>query len=102
MLELGVKSLSFHEGLSKFIEKACVDMVFCSGQYMKSLYKVLPEGIYKEWKSEAYELTSSIKSKLRAGDVVMVKGSFGSKMGVIVRDLDESYKKKMNIDRYIN
>ncbi len=102
MLELGVKSLSFHEGLSKFIEKACVDMVFCSGQYMKSLYKVLPEGIYKEWKSESYELTSSIKSKLRAGDVVMVKGSFGSKMSVIVRDLDESYKKKMNIDRYIN
>ncbi|PPR77725.1 MAG: hypothetical protein CFH01_01396, partial [Alphaproteobacteria bacterium MarineAlpha2_Bin1] len=102
MLELGGESISFHEELSDHIENACVDMVFCSGELMKSLYKVLPEGIYKEWKGQSCELTPSIKSKLRSGDILMIKGSFGSKMSLVVNDLKENYKKKIDLDRYIN
>ena len=102
MLELGGRSLSFHQDLCAYIKDECIDMVFCSGELMKSLFQVLPKDIYKEWYSESNELTASIISKLRSGDVIMVKGSFGSKMRLVVEGIEKFYKKRIDLDRGLN
>ena len=84
MLELGKDSADLHRGLASAIAAARADLVFLCGPHMASLWQGLPaknRGAYAEKSSElAPELTRS----LRAGDVVLVKGSFGSRMSVII------------------
>ncbi|MAR79688.1 MAG: UDP-N-acetylmuramoylalanyl-D-glutamyl-2, 6-diaminopimelate--D-alanyl-D-alanine ligase [Rhodospirillaceae bacterium] len=102
MLELGQQSLSLHQGLSNHIKEAGIDMVFSSGKLMESLYKILPENIYKVWSKQSSELTNLLISELKAGDVVMVKGSFGSGMGKVVRELERFYKINKDLNRGMN
>ena len=79
MLELGPQSAAYHAALAGEIEAANVDLVFCAGPMMKSLWRALPptrQGAYAE-SAEAMEplLTRAIEP----GDLVMVKGSRDSK-----------------------
>jgi UDP-N-acetylmuramoyl-tripeptide--D-alanyl-D-alanine ligase len=87
MLELGPESRAIHAGLASNIESAGVDLVFANGPHMQSLYEALPvsrRGAYAETSSA---LVPQLLSALQAGDVVLVKGSFGSRMAVIVEAL---------------
>lgn len=86
MLELGPESEKLHAGLLEPLTDADVDRVWCSGPHMKALWAALPRamrGAYAE-KSDGLE---SIVDDVRAGDVIMVKGSLGSRMGPIVEAL---------------
>ncbi len=102
MLELGEQSLSFHQNLNNHIKDAGIDMVFSSGRLMKSLYKVLPDNIHKVWSSKSSELTDPLISELRSGDVVMVKGSFGSEMSKVVKGLKKFYETNSSLNRSLN
>jgi len=87
MLELGERSGELHRGLEKDVASAHADLVFLCGQQMKSLWNALParaRGAYAETSSE---LAPQLVSTLRTGDVVLVKGSFGSRMSVIIEAL---------------
>jgi UDP-N-acetylmuramoyl-tripeptide--D-alanyl-D-alanine ligase len=44
----------------------------------------LPEGQRGEWTIDAVEMTAQIGRLLDAGDVVLVKGSKGSKVSLVV------------------
>ena len=51
---------------------------------MAALWQVLPQGSRGAYAEKSSELAPELMRNLRAGDVVLVKGSFGSRMSVII------------------
>jgi UDP-N-acetylmuramoyl-tripeptide--D-alanyl-D-alanine ligase len=75
MLELGPQSAEYHAGLAKEVEAARVDLVFCAGPLMKSLWEALPPTRRGGYAESAAELIPQLVRAVEPGDVVMVKGS---------------------------
>ncbi|MGR4864457.1 UDP-N-acetylmuramoyl-tripeptide--D-alanyl-D-alanine ligase [Caulobacter sp. LARHSG274] len=88
MLELGPQSARFHGDLATPIAAAGIDLVFCAGPLMKSLWEALPPTRRGGYAESAAELAPLVVSAMRAGDVVMVKGSNGSRAGAVAAALD--------------
>ncbi|RAK66437.1 UDP-N-acetylmuramoyl-tripeptide--D-alanyl-D-alanine ligase [Phenylobacterium kunshanense] len=87
MLELGPDALAFHAGLAEPLEAASIDLVFCAGPLMKSLWDALPPTRRGGYAETAAELAPQVVRAAEPGDVVMVKGSNGSKAGLIAQAL---------------
>lgn len=87
MLELGADAAAQHAGLAGALAAAGVARVFLAGPLMKSLWDVLPEAARGAWRETAAELAPEVLNAVRAGDVVMIKGSNGSKAGLIAKAL---------------
>ncbi|MBW8815375.1 MAG: UDP-N-acetylmuramoyl-tripeptide--D-alanyl-D-alanine ligase [Caulobacterales bacterium] len=87
MLELGAESPAFHGGLARDLEAASIDLVFCAGPLMKSLWDALPPTRRGGYAGSAAELAPQLAQAVEAGDVVMVKGSNGSKAGLVAQAL---------------
>jgi UDP-N-acetylmuramoyl-tripeptide--D-alanyl-D-alanine ligase len=87
MLELGAEAPLRHAELAGPLEAAHVDLVFCGGPLMRSLWDVLPAAQRGAWTGTAAELAPLVHAVVRAGDVVMVKGSNGSKASTVVKAL---------------
>ena len=79
MLELGPDAAQLHADLAAPIEAADVDLVFCSGPLMKSLWDALPPTRQGGYAETAALLEPQLVRAVEPGDVVMVKGSKGSK-----------------------
>lgn len=84
MLELGAQARVLHEGLADAIEGAGVDRVFACGPNMRHLYEALPEARRGAWAPSSAELQPTLTAALEGGDVVMIKGSNGSRMAPLV------------------
>jgi UDP-N-acetylmuramoyl-tripeptide--D-alanyl-D-alanine ligase len=84
MLELGPGGPAYHAGLLEAIEQSDTDLVYVSGTLMEHLWDVLPPYRRGAKAGTAQDLAALLTHDLRAGDVVMVKGSFGSRMGLVV------------------
>lgn len=84
MLEMGEDADAIHAGLAKIDALAKIDVVHCAGPLMKSLHDVLPAGIAGEWQSDTEVMAGRVRNLVDAGDVVMVKGSLGSKARLII------------------
>jgi UDP-N-acetylmuramoyl-tripeptide--D-alanyl-D-alanine ligase len=98
MLELGDKGPALHRALAKPVIDNGVDLVFCCGPLMRELWQILPasrRGFYAE---DSAALEPQVVAALRAGDVVMVKGSLGSRMGPIVKALQRAYPQAPPLD----
>jgi UDP-N-acetylmuramoyl-tripeptide--D-alanyl-D-alanine ligase len=87
MLELGPEAEAFHAGLAAPLEAASIDLVFCAGPLMKSLWDALPPTRRGGYAETAAALAPQLAQAVEAGDVVMVKGSNGSKAGLIAQGL---------------
>ena len=87
MLELGEQSQALHEGLAGPIEAAGLDIVHAAGPEMKRLYDDLPTSRKGFWRETAAELAAEAALLVGAGDVVMVKGSNGSKASLVAKAL---------------
>ncbi|MGA0605081.1 UDP-N-acetylmuramoyl-tripeptide--D-alanyl-D-alanine ligase [Phenylobacterium sp. VNQ135] len=87
MLELGPEAQAFHAGLAEPLEAAAIDLVFCAGPLMKSLWDALPPTRRGGYAETAAELAPQVVQAVEPGDVVMVKGSNGSKAGAIAQAL---------------
>ena len=87
MLELGVEGPAYHAGLAEPLEAAKVDLVFCAGPLMKSLWDALPPTRRGGYAESAAELAPLICEAVGAGDLVMVKGSNGSKAAAVAAAL---------------
>jgi UDP-N-acetylmuramoyl-tripeptide--D-alanyl-D-alanine ligase len=83
MLELGEGSAAFHAELAGPIERANVDVVFLAGVHMKSLWEALPPTRRGGYAEVTEKLTAQLAGAIQPGDVVMVKGSNGSRAGVL-------------------
>jgi len=89
MLEMGEGGIAHHAGLAEPIAANNVDLIFASGAQMKALWDALPaqsRGAYAETSSV---LLPQVLAALKAGDTVLVKGSNGAKMSVIIEALKE-------------
>ena len=94
MLELGPSGPELHRALAGPLEKAGVDLVFCSGPLMHALWEALPSNRRGGYAVTAAELEPAVLAAVRDGDVVMVKGSLGSKMGPIVKALERQFPRQ--------
>lgn len=89
MLELGDQSRALHEGLAQPIEAAGLDLVHAAGPEMRRLYDALPASRRGLWRETAAELAAEASMLAAAGDIVMVKGSNGSKASLVAKALAE-------------
>jgi UDP-N-acetylmuramoyl-tripeptide--D-alanyl-D-alanine ligase len=87
MLELGDQSEALHKGLAGPIEAAGLDLVHAAGPEMKRLYDDLPRSRQGLWRETAAELAAEAAMLVGPGDIVMVKGSNGSKAALIAKAL---------------
>jgi UDP-N-acetylmuramoyl-tripeptide--D-alanyl-D-alanine ligase len=87
MLELGSEAPALHAGLKDAVDAAGVDLVFASGVEMAHLYEALPSAQKGAWAESSGELRDALLASVRPGDVLMVKGSFGSRMGPLAEAL---------------
>jgi UDP-N-acetylmuramoyl-tripeptide--D-alanyl-D-alanine ligase len=87
MLELGTAGAELHKSLIGPIRENEVDLVFCAGPLMASLWQALPSATRGGYANTAADLEPLVLSAVRGGDAVMVKASAGSRMGPIVKAL---------------
>ena len=87
MLELGPDSEKFHRDLADEAEAAGINLVFAAGERMAAMYDALPERLRGACAASSAELSPLVAAALRDGDVVLVKGSAGSRTSIVVRDL---------------
>jgi UDP-N-acetylmuramoyl-tripeptide--D-alanyl-D-alanine ligase len=91
MLELGAKGRALHRGLADAVRANAVDLVFCCGPLMQALWQALPANRRGGYAEDSAALEAQVLPAIRAGDVVMVKGSLGSRMAPIVKALQRAY-----------
>ncbi|HEX2887428.1 glutamate ligase domain-containing protein, partial [Vineibacter terrae] len=84
MLELGADSTALHAALAPDVEASGADVVFTAGTAMAALHRALPPRLRGAHAPDSSRLAQRVVEALKAGDVVAVKGSLGSKMKVIV------------------
>ena len=87
MLELGDQSRALHEGLAGPIAAAGLDLVHTAGPEMKRLHDALPPERRGLWRETAAELAAEAAVLVAPGDIVMVKGSNGSKAALVAKAL---------------
>jgi len=91
MLELGPEGANLHAALSASVRASAVDLVFCAGPLMKSLWDALPSEHRGGYAETAAALEPLVLGAIHHDDAVMVKGSLGSRMGPIVKALKRRY-----------
>ncbi len=84
MLEMGPDGIAHHEALAAPIEAARADLVFLCGTQMRALWEKVPASRRGAWAQTSAELAPQLVAALKPGDTVLVKGSLGSKMALIV------------------
>ncbi len=87
MLELGPDAARLHADLAGPLAEAKVDLVFCAGPMMQTLWDALPADRRAGYAASAAELAPAVLGAVGPGDVVMVKGSNGSRAGLIAAAL---------------
>ena len=90
MLELGPSGPALHRGLVEAVEGSA-DVVFAAGPLMENLVEALPPERRGGYAASAAELEAIVLANVRAGDVVMVKGSKGILVSRIVEALKDRY-----------
>ena len=91
MLELGATGPALHRELVDPVEASGADIVFAAGPLMRNLVEALPADRRGGYAGTAAELEPAVLASVRAGDVVMVKGSKGILVSRIVKALKERY-----------
>jgi UDP-N-acetylmuramoyl-tripeptide--D-alanyl-D-alanine ligase len=84
MLELGPTEAALHADIARHPGLAALAVVHCVGPRMKALYTALPRRQRGEWVETAADLAPRARQLIDAGDVLLVKGSKGSKVSLIV------------------
>ena len=88
MLELGADADRLHGDIAATPHMENVDTVFACGPHSRTLYDALPKAKRGAWTTDSAALAPLVRDEMRAGDVVMVKGSLGSAMAKVITALD--------------
>ncbi|WP_422003064.1 UDP-N-acetylmuramoyl-tripeptide--D-alanyl-D-alanine ligase [Reyranella sp.] len=84
MRELGEGADAYHAGLAEAVARSGAAQVFLCGPHMEALWRRLaPEqrGVHRP---DSAALAGDVAGALKAGDVIAVKGSLGSRMKIVV------------------
>ena len=84
MLELGPTEAALHAAIAHHPGAEAIAVIHCVGPRMRALHKALPRGQRGEWAETAAEFAPHARHLIDAGDVVLVKGSKGSKVSLVV------------------
>jgi UDP-N-acetylmuramoyl-tripeptide--D-alanyl-D-alanine ligase len=84
MLELGQHGASLHAGLAKELDANHVDVLYAAGPLMMNLWDETPESMRGAYAVNSADLRDGLLDSVQPGDVVMIKGSLGSRMGPLV------------------
>lgn len=84
MLELGPTEIALHSAIARHPGLDKITTIHCVGPRMQALHTLLPRAQRGEWVEEAKDLLPRLRSLVDAGDVVLVKGSKGIKVALVV------------------
>ena len=84
MLELGPTETELHRAIADHPAMARIHLVHCVGVRMRALWDHLPQAKRGEWHETAADLAARAHQIADAGDVLLVKGSKGSKVSLVV------------------
>lgn len=96
MLELGPEGERLHAAIAEDIERNKVDLVFTAGPLMRALSEAIPAERRGAHAATAASLEPIVLDAIRAGDVVMIKGSNGSRMGPLVTAMRKAFASPEN------
>ena len=93
MLELGDGAAKYHEDLGLFIADGLdnLELIFASGPMMAKLFENIPDERRGQWAPRSEDLIDPVLAALRPGDVVIVKGSNGSRLMPIVEAIKKRF-----------
>jgi UDP-N-acetylmuramoyl-tripeptide--D-alanyl-D-alanine ligase len=91
MLELGPEGATLHAELAEAVLVNAIDLVYCAGPLMQSLWDALPSERRGGYAEDAAALEPQVLAAVGAGDAVMIKGSLGSRMGPVVTALKRRF-----------
>ena len=91
MLELGERGPALHAELAGPVDDAHADVLYACGPLMEHLWAKTPASRRGAHAETSKGLRDILVSSLHAGDVVMIKGSLGSRMGPLVEALKAAY-----------
>ncbi|CAN5775190.1 UDP-N-acetylmuramoyl-tripeptide--D-alanyl-D-alanine ligase [soil metagenome] len=84
MRELGEGADAFHAGLAEAVSASGAAQVFLCGPHMQALWEKLAPSQRGVHRPDSASLAGEVAAALKAGDVIAVKGSLGSKMKIVV------------------
>ncbi len=87
MRELGSDSATRHADLAGCIDRNDIDLVFTAGRDMAHLSEAIDPARRGAHEASPEDLLATVMAAIGPGDVVMVKGSLGSRTGVVVEGL---------------
>jgi len=94
MLELGPRAAAMHAELAVELSASKVDLLFGAGPLTRALFDAAPAPMRAAWTEQSSELTDEVARTLRGGDIAMVKGSNGSRMGPLVAALRDRFAQR--------
>jgi UDP-N-acetylmuramyl pentapeptide synthase len=92
MLELGPQAAAMHRELAEAVAQHGIDLLFAAGPLMLRLYEAVSPAIQGLWGEQSADIEAAVLAAVQGGDVVMIKGSNGSRMGSIVRALKQHFE----------
>jgi UDP-N-acetylmuramoyl-tripeptide--D-alanyl-D-alanine ligase len=84
MLELGPQEMAMHAAMADDPSMSTVSVVHCVGPRMKALHEALDPTQRGRWTATPEDIIPHLPRMVDAGDVVLVKGSKGSRVSVVV------------------
>ena len=87
MLELGAEGPAEHLALAGDVAEVA-DKLFACGPLMRLLYDAVPPALRAGHAPDSAALAEIIAAAVRPGDAILVKGSLGSRMKLVVSALD--------------
>ena len=84
MRELGESADNYHAGLADAVAASGSAEIFLCGPHMQALWQRLAPAQRGVHRPDSSLLANEVATALRAGDVIAVKGSLGSKMKIVV------------------
>jgi UDP-N-acetylmuramoyl-tripeptide--D-alanyl-D-alanine ligase len=87
MLELGAAGPSEHRALAAYVS-AAADCLYACGPLMKGLFDTVPERLRVGYAIDSAQLAPLVERAIVPGDAVLIKGSLGSRMKLVVDALE--------------
>ena len=84
MLELGPSEAALHRAIAGHPGLDAITTIHCVGPRMRALWQALPRAQRGDWVQSAPELAIRARALMDAGDILLVKGSKGIKVSLVV------------------